>query len=80
MLVALCSFDPQLLSDVRWSDYDVSGTGAQKVSGQKPTHIGRVVEETQVSYQTMAWTALSVAAVGLGVALQQERTRRLLFR
>ena len=34
------------------------------------TKLGRVVEESLVSYQTMGITALSVAAVGAAVALR----------
>jgi len=68
----------KLMSNVDWSDYDLSGSAAGMVASKKQTHIGRVVEESQVSYQTMALTALSVAAVGAGVALR--RTGRLRIR
>jgi hypothetical protein len=69
------------LSNVDWSDYDLSGTAAEKVAAQKPTHIGRVVEESQVSYRTMGLTALStLAAVGVALAFQQRQLGRLRFR
>jgi len=71
----------KLLSNVDWSDYDLSGSTADKVAGQNSTYIGRVVEESQVSYRTMGWTALStVAALGVALALRHRQMGRLLFR
>ncbi|OQV04786.1 hypothetical protein CLAIMM_09618 [Cladophialophora immunda] len=67
----------KLLSNVDWSDYELSGSSADKVAKQRPTHIGRVVEESQISYQTMGLTALSLAAVGVGVALRHTGRLRL---
>jgi len=60
----------KLLSNVEWSDFDVSGTGADRLTEGQVTKIGRVVEESLVSYRTMGLTALSFAAVGAGVALR----------
>ena len=59
-----------------WADYDVAGTGAEKLNEGAVTKIGRVVEETVVSYRTMALTAASVAAVGAAVALRGSRLFR----
>ncbi|KAI1623394.1 cyclohexanone monooxygenase [Exophiala viscosa] len=67
----------KLLSDVNWSDFDLSGNEADEVAGRQKTHIGRVVEESVVSYQTMALTALSLAAVGAGIALRNAGRLRL---
>jgi hypothetical protein len=64
----------QLLSNIDWSDFDLSGTNSDK-SGE--TKLGRVVEESVVSYQTMYLTALSVAAIGAGVALRATGRLRL---
>ena len=41
------------------------------------TKLGRVVEESLISYQTMGLTALSVAAVGAAVALRSGAGLRL---
>lgn len=41
------------------------------------TRLGRVVEESLVSYQTMGLTALSIAAVGAAVALRSGAGLRL---
>jgi hypothetical protein len=59
----------KMLSKVDWSDYDLGGTAAAGLGGGKVTTIGRVVEETTVSYRTMALTALSLLAVAGGLAL-----------
>ncbi|KAK5551734.1 hypothetical protein LTR46_010329 [Exophiala xenobiotica] len=66
----------KLLSDVDWSDFDLSGRHADELKLKK-THLGRVVEESLVSYQTMGLTALSVAAVGAGIALRHAGRLRL---
>ncbi|KAK5102411.1 hypothetical protein LTR70_000197 [Exophiala xenobiotica] len=61
----------KILSKVNWNDFDVSGMGAERLQGEGVvTKLGRVVEETLVSYQTMGLTALSIAAVGVAVALR----------
>ena len=39
--------------------------------------LGRVVEETVVSYQTMGLTALGIAAVGVGALLRNSGRLRL---
>ncbi|EXJ89692.1 hypothetical protein A1O3_02759 [Capronia epimyces CBS 606.96] len=67
----------KLLSKLDWSDYDLSGAGAERVANKHTTYIGRVVEETRISYQTIALTALSLAAVGAGVALRHAGRLRL---
>ncbi|KAK7538661.1 cyclohexanone monooxygenase [Phyllosticta citribraziliensis] len=48
------------IEKVKWSDYIVEGPGADIVSGE--LKVGRVVEETQVSYNTIWWSAVSVLA------------------
>lgn len=61
----------QLLSNVDWNDFDVSGKDAERLQKEGvATKLGRVVEESLVSYQTMGITALSVAAVGAAIALR----------
>lgn len=42
------------MSVVKWSEYEIDGTGAGMLRGKKDTYIGRVVEETQVSNKTLA--------------------------
>lgn len=66
-----------MLMQIDWSDYDVSGTGAAKLGEGASSKIGRAVEETTVSYKTMGLTAISLAAVGAGVALRQSGRLRL---
>lgn len=61
----------KILSSVNWNDFDVSGRGADRLQSEGVvTKLGRVVEESLVSYQTMGLTALSIAAVGAAVALR----------
>jgi cation diffusion facilitator CzcD-associated flavoprotein CzcO len=67
----------KLLSDVNWSDFELSGDEADRVASRQKTHVGRVVEESLVSYQTMGLTALSLAAVGAGIALRNAGRLRL---
>ena len=66
-----------MLSKIDWSDYDVSGRNADKLGEGATSKLGRVTEETMVSYRTMGLTALSLAAVGAGVALRQTGRLRL---
>lgn len=65
----------KLLSKVDWSDFDVSGSGADRLGEGAVTRIGRVVEESLVSYQTMGLTALGIAAAGAAVALRNGAIR-----
>jgi len=67
----------KMVSKVDWSDYNVSGNGAEGLGEGKTTKIGRVVEETRVSYRTMGLTALSVLAVAGGIALRNSGRLRL---
>lgn len=63
---------------MNWDDFDVSGTHSEKLQKDGvATKIGRVVEESLVSYQTMGITALSLAAVGAAVALRNGTGLRL---
>lgn len=67
-----------MLSKLDWSDYDVSGEGADVLQEGVLTKIGRVVEESLVSYQTMGVTAFAtVVAAGAAVALQRGYGLRL---
>ena len=67
----------KMLSKVDWSDYDLSGNGAEGLEEGKTTSIGRVVEETMVSYRTMGFTAVSLLAVAGGLAWRNSRRLRL---
>ena len=68
----------QLLSKVNWADYTLSGSSAETLEASKQTKIGRVVEETIVSYQSMGIGAvLAAGAVG---ATFLARTGRLRLR
>lgn len=75
-VIANANYTRQTLSKVNWADYKVSGTGAEQLNDGAVTKLGRVVEETLVSYKTMALTAASVAAVGAAVALRGSRLLR----
>ena len=66
-----------MLSQVDWSDFDVSGAGADKLLASQTTKLGRVVEESVVSYSTLGLTALSVVAIGVGVALRSSGRLRI---
>jgi hypothetical protein len=66
----------QLLSKVNWSDYNLSGTTASKLQEKEQTNIGRVVEETIVSYRSMGLGAvLAAGAVGATVLARSGRLR-----
>jgi hypothetical protein len=67
----------KMLSKVDWSDYNLSGNGAEGLGEGKTTNIGRVVEETTVSYRTMGFTAVSLLAVAGGIALRHSGRLRL---
>ena len=61
----------KMLSRVNWDDYDLNGDGAQDLDTGRSTKIGRIQEETSVSYRTMGLiSALSLLAVGGAVALR----------
>lgn len=63
---------------MNWEDYNVSGFGADRLQEKGVvSNLGRVVEESLVSYQTMGLTALSLAAVGAAVALRSGASLRL---
>lgn len=67
----------KMLSKVDWSDYDLSGNGAEGLGEGMTTKIGRVVEETTVSYRTMGITVASMLAVAGAVALRNSGRLRL---
>jgi hypothetical protein len=58
----------KLLSRVHWDDFDLSGDGAQGLTSS--VKLGRVAEETYVSYRAMGFTAVSLLAIGAGLALK----------
>ena len=60
----------KMLSKVDWSGYDLSENGAEGLDEGKTTWIGRVVEETMISYRTMGLTAGSLLTVAGGFALR----------
>jgi hypothetical protein len=68
----------KMVSKVDWSDYDISSDGAGPLAETgKTTRIGRVVEETTVSYRTMGLTAVSILVVAAGLALRNSGRLRL---
>jgi hypothetical protein len=70
-----------MLSKIDWSDYVVEGKGQERLSAGATSKLGRVVEETQVSYKTMQWTAIGAAALGVGAAVAgAARSGKLKFR
>jgi len=58
-----------MVERVRWTDYDLSGNGADGML-EMSSKIPRVVEETYVSYTTLALGFASMLAVGVGIALR----------
>lgn len=64
----------KLLSNVRWDDFERLGSGADEIGSSTKT-IGRVREETLVSYQTLGLSALSMLAVAGGVVWKSGRLR-----
>jgi cation diffusion facilitator CzcD-associated flavoprotein CzcO len=63
----------KLLSKVAWGDFELEGTGADDLARKSETHIGRVVEETQVSAQAVA---LGIGALSVLAALGGIMARR----
>lgn len=61
----------KLLSKICWNDFDLSGKGAEGLASSKI--IGRVVEETYLSYKTLGLTAVSVLAIAGGLAMKAQR-------
>lgn len=57
----------KFISSVNWSDYIIEGTGSAELRDKRPTKLGRVVEETQVSNLQLALGALSIVAVAAGI-------------
>lgn len=55
------------LSVIEWQDYDLSGSLAEPFRKRK-SYIGRVTEETSVSYSAMALIATTALAMVAGVA------------
>jgi hypothetical protein len=66
----------KMLERVRWTDYDLTGDGAEGMP-HTSSRIPRVVEETYVSYTTLALTAASVLVVGAGWALRSSGRLRV---
>ncbi|KAI9371626.1 hypothetical protein BJX61DRAFT_548160 [Aspergillus egyptiacus] len=58
------------LSQVRWADYVVEGSGQEAIKPHKITHLGRVHEETYISNRSLALTVTSLLAVVGGVLMR----------
>lgn len=53
----------KLLSKVNWKDFDISGYNAQQLVSKRTARVGRVVEETVITYKAIAVTLVSIAAI-----------------
>lgn len=53
----------KLLSKVNWNDFDLSGYNAQQLAKKKTARVGRVVEETIITYKAVAVTLVTLAAI-----------------
>lgn len=53
----------KLLSKINWNDFDLSGYNAQRLVKKKTARVGRVVEETTITYKAVAVTLVSLAAI-----------------
>ncbi|KAK2758366.1 hypothetical protein FQN54_004216 [Arachnomyces sp. PD_36] len=53
----------KLLSKVNWNDFELSGYNAQQLAKKKTARVGRVVEETVITYKAIAITLVSMAAI-----------------
>jgi hypothetical protein len=67
----------KMVSKVDWSDYDVEGEGAEELGEGAVTELGRVVEETWMSYGTIGLGVLGLAVVAGGVMLRNSGRLRL---
>jgi hypothetical protein len=68
----------QILSKIDWNDFDFEGAGAKELEAREASkHLGRVREETFLSYQTLGLTALGLATVGVGALLKSSGRLRL---
>ena len=54
----------KMMASVKWSEYEAFGSSKDDVRKLQDEYIGRVVEETRISYRTM----IISAALGLGIA------------
>jgi hypothetical protein len=61
----------KLLSAIQWDDYIISGNGAPNLRSHK--RIGRVVEETYLSYKTLGLTVAGLLAIVGGLVLGAPR-------
>ncbi|KAK5018033.1 hypothetical protein LTR16_000600 [Cryomyces antarcticus] len=61
------------LATVDWTDYIAEGTGTDVLEGKTKSNIGRVVEETQFSNTTLAFSVLSAAIVAGGFLARNSR-------
>lgn len=51
------------MSELDWDDFDISGSGADIISGKKKEHLGRVIEET--TYSLLGLGSVAAAMVVL---------------
>lgn len=50
------------LDRIRWDEYEIEGSGKERLERKKSSHVGRVIEEVPIGYKTMVLGA--VIAVG----------------
>ena len=53
----------KLLSKINWNDFELSGYNAQQLAKKKTARIGRVVEETTITFKAIAVTLVGMAAI-----------------
>lgn len=63
----------QELSKVQWQDYIAEGSGRDLVTKKKPTHLGRVREETLFSDTSLLVGAASVLAMAGGYLMARPK-------
>lgn len=66
----------KLLERVKWTDYELAGKGAENMP-ETSAKIPRVMEETYVTYTTMALGVASMLVVGAGWALRSSGRLRI---
>lgn len=64
------------LDKVRWDEYEIEGSGKDRLDAKKSSYVGRAVEEMPVGYATMLLGAVAVAGgyyLAGGRALRRRR-------
>ena len=59
----------KILATVNWNDFDLVGYGAEQLEKKKTTRVGRVMEESIISYKTLGISMVSMAAIAGGLAI-----------